>query len=83
MSKKISLDECKTTKDIAKFCDANGLYVKRVSGGHAIRGNDKGSFPLSTHCKEMPTGTLKAIKKQITALLAVCVALFVAFQFMV
>lgn len=75
MSKVKPLQDCKTPKDIEKFCDANGLPVLRTSGGHAIRGNKNGSFPISAHSKEIPKGTLHAIKKQISLLIVVAVVL--------
>ena len=77
MSKKSqNLDGCRNWKDLRAFCNTHGLPVLRVSGGHEIHGNQKGSLPLSTHAKEIDKGLLHGIKKQITRLLILCAFLF-------
>jgi hypothetical protein len=83
MAKVKTLDECKNWKELRKFADHNGLPVLRISGGHEIRGNKKGSMPFSTHEKETSKSLLHNVKKQIALLIAVCLTLFVAVQFMV
>jgi hypothetical protein len=84
MAKKVdTLEGCKNWKDLRKFADHNGLPVLRTTGGHEIRGNAKGSMPFSTHEKEIGKSLLHNVKKQIALLITVCLALFVAFQFMV
>lgn len=76
MAKSKSLEQCKTPKEIEQFVLENGMQLKRVTGGHAMFGNERGTFPLSTHAKELPKGTLHAIKKQIKVLLAISSIIF-------
>lgn len=82
MCKELQLEDLKKTKEVEKFCDQHGLLVKRCNGSHQIRGNHKGSFPLVISRQDIPKGTLSAMKKQIAALIAVCLALFAGVSFL-
>lgn len=75
------LSQCKTTKDLASFAESNGIHRLRTSGGHAIYGNSRGSFPLSTHDKELSKGIAHAIRKQILSLLGVILIFVIIVRF--
>lgn len=65
-----SLEEAKTWNELREIAENRGLKLKRISGGHAILGNDRGSMPFSTHEKEPGKGLLHKVKKQIIKLTA-------------
>lgn len=71
MAKVKPLNDCKNWDELSRYADANGLPIKRVSGGHAIRGNKNGSVPFSTHQKEIPKALLHKVKKEIALLVGV------------
>ena len=67
MAKK-TLDKCRKGKDFIGYAARQGAEIKNGKGSHAKVYTDKGMCPVPRHCKDLPTGTRRAIMRQFMAI---------------